>query len=155
MDKVTSDKMETVKAYFTSGNLINMKSTDVHQLIKKSLLSIEAGLEEYQNNGSDWRFKSTDKLEIHTVEYNPTKGSTYFPLPDWISNKKAIVNIQNKDEKCFLWCVLRYLHPNERDENRLTGLKEYNFFLANLKNLIQNFQELMFFQSMKTRNFIL
>ena len=35
MDKVTSDKMETVKAYFTSGNLINMKSTDVHQLIKK------------------------------------------------------------------------------------------------------------------------
>ena len=129
MDKVTSDKMETVKAYFISGNLINMKSTDVHQLIKKSLLSIEAGLEEYQNNGSDWRFKSTDKLEIHTVEYNPTKGSTYFPLPDWISNKKAIVNIQNKDEKCFLWCVLRYLHPKERDENRLTGLKEYEFSL--------------------------
>ena len=106
-----------------------MKSTNVNQLIKKSLHSIEAGLEEYQNNGSDWRFKATDKLEIHTVKYNPTKGSSYIPLPDWISNKKAIVNIQNKDEKCFLWCILRYIHPKERDEYRLTGLKEYEFSL--------------------------
>ena len=44
-------------------------------------------------------------------------------------NKKAIVNIENKDEKCFLWCILRYLHPKERDEERLTGLKKYEFSL--------------------------
>ena len=65
------------------------------------------------------------QLEIHTVKYNPTGGSSYIPLPDWIKNKKAIVNIENKDEKCFLWCILRYLHPRDRDEERLTGLKEY------------------------------
>ena len=52
-------------------------------------------------------------LEIHTPEFDPMKGSSYIPLPDWILNKKAIVNIQNKDEKCFLWCVLRYLHPKD------------------------------------------
>ena len=129
MEKQKNDKIEEDKSYFTSGNLINMKSTDVQQLIRKSLYSIEGGLEEYQKNGSDWRFKGTDKLEIHTVEYNPTKGSSYIPLPDWISNKKAIVNIQNKDEKCFIWSILRYLHPKERDEYRLTGLKEYEFSL--------------------------
>ena len=70
-----------------------------------------------------------DKLEIHTVEYNPTKGSSYIRLPEWISNKKAIVNIQNKDEKCFLWCILRYLHPRDRDEERLKDLKKYEFSL--------------------------
>ena len=106
-----------------------MKSTDVDYLIRKSLYSIQGGLEEYQSNGSDWRFKETDKLKIHAVEYNPTKGSSYIPLPDWILNKRAIVNIQNKDEKCFLWSILRYLHPKERDEYRLTGLKEYEFSL--------------------------
>ena len=130
MEKQKNDKIvQEDKSYFTSGNLNNMKSTDVDYLIRKSLNSIQGGLEEYQNNGSDWRFKGTDKLEIHTVEYNPTKGSSYIPLPDWISNKKAIVNIQNKDEKCFLWSILRYLHPKERDEYRLTGLKEYEFSL--------------------------
>ena len=64
-------------------------------------------------------------LEIHTAEFNPMNGSSYIPLPDWITNKKAIVNIQNKDEKCFLWCILRYLHPVDEKDNRITDLKKY------------------------------
>ena len=41
--------------------------------------------------------------------------------------QRLALNIENKDEKCFLWCVLgmRYLHPKERDEERLTDLKKY------------------------------
>ena len=122
-------KVQKDKSYFTSGNLINMKSTDIDSLMKKFMSSIYGGIDEYTKNGSEWLFESNDKLEIHTVEYNPTKGSSYIPLPDWITNKNAIVNIQNKDEKCFLWCVLRYLHPREKDEHRLTGLKEYEYSL--------------------------
>ena len=57
------------------------------------------------------------------------KVSSYISLPNWISNKKAIVNIQNKDDKCFLWCILRYLYPRDRDEERLKDLKKYEFSL--------------------------
>ena len=121
--------LEEDKAYFTSGTLINIISTDVDKLIKICIDAIDGGIENYQQTGSAWYFKEVEKLEIHTVEYNPTKGSSYIPLPDWISNKKAIVNIENKDEKCFLWCILRYLHPRDRDEERLTGLKRYEFSL--------------------------
>ena len=53
------------------------------------------------------------------------RGSSYIPLPDWIMRKKAIVNIRNTDEKCFLWCVLRYLHPRDKNDIRLTDLKQY------------------------------
>ena len=76
-------------------------------------------------NGSGWYFKEVLNLEIHTVGYKPMKGSSYIPLPDFIVKKKAIVNIQNKDQKCFLWCVLRRLHPNEVHDERLTDLKQY------------------------------
>ena len=117
------------KAYFISGTHKNLESTDVEKLIDKCVKKIIEDLEVYQKNGSGWYFKEVVQLEIHTVEFNPAKGSSYIPLPDWISNKKAIVNIQNKDEKCFLWCILRYLHPKERDEERLTGLKKYEFSL--------------------------
>ena len=68
-------------------------------------------------------------LEIHTVEYKPIKGSSYIPLPDWITRKKAIVNIQNRDQKCFLWCILRYLHPRDCNDYLLTDLKKYEFSL--------------------------
>ena len=117
------------KAYFNSGTHINLKSTDVEKLMDKNVKKIIEDLEAYQKNGSGWYFKEVVQLEIHTSEFNPMNGSSYIPLPDWISNKKAIVNIENKDEKCFLWCILRYLHPKERDEERLTGLKKYEFSL--------------------------
>ena len=99
------------------------------------------------------------------------KGSSYIPLPDFIFKKKAIKNIQNKDEKCFLWCVLRYLHPKNLNDTRLTDLKQYenelNFkgidfpvklsktkrVLQSFKIKIHQFQELMYFESMITKNF--
>ena len=78
--------------------------------------------------------KSNRKEEIGQslcliLKFNPGKGSSYIPLPDWISNKKAIVNTQNKDEKCFLWCILRYLHPKEDDDYLIGDLKKYEFSL--------------------------
>ena len=117
------------KAYFKSGTYNNLVSTDVDKLTNKCIKKIIEELEVYQKNGSGWYFNEVIQLEIHTVEYNPTKGSSYIPLPDWIKNKNAIVNIKNKDEKCFLWCILRYLHPLNRDEERLTDLKKYEFSL--------------------------
>ena len=117
------------KAYFNSGTHINLESTNVNKLIDLNVKKIIEDLEAYQKNGSGWYFKEVVQLEINTSEFNPMNGSSYIPLPDWITNKKAIVNIENKDEKCFLWCILRYLHPKERDEERLTGLKKYEFSL--------------------------
>ena len=117
------------KAYFRSGTHINLKSTDVEKLIDKCVKKIIEDLEAFQKNGSGWYFNEVVQLEIHTVEFNPAKGSSYIPLPDWISNNKAIVNIENKDEKCFLWCILRYLHPREDNDYRLTDLKKYEFSL--------------------------
>ena len=43
--------------------------------------------------------------------------------------KKAIVNIQNRDQKCFLWCIIRYLHPRDCNDYLLTDLKKYAFSL--------------------------
>ena len=123
------------KAYFNSGTHINLKSTDVKKLIDLIIRSIIKNLEEYQKNGSGWYFKEGLNLEIYTVEYEPMKGSSYIPLPDWISHKKAIVNIKNRDQKCFLWCILRYLHPRDKNDYLLTDLKKYEFHLI-LKELI-------------------
>ena len=79
----------------------------------------------FQMNGSGWYFKEVTSLEIHIVDYKPIKGSSYIPLPDFLMRKKAIINMKNKDNKCFLWSVLRYLHPIENHEERLTDIRKY------------------------------
>ena len=113
------------KAYFNSETHINLESTDVKEILTKVIRSIIEKITIYQKNGSGWYFREIVHLEIHTVDFNPMRGSSYISLPDWIMRKKAIVSIRNKDEKCFLWCVLRYLHPRDRNDFRLTDLKQY------------------------------
>ncbi|XP_073231598.1 uncharacterized protein [Porites lutea] len=113
------------KAYFHSDTYINLKSTDVKDLLKKIISNITEKINIYQQNGSGWYFKEVIQLEIHTVKFSPMKGSSYIPLPDWIMRKKAIVSIRNKDYKCFLWSILRYLHPREKNDCRLKDLEQY------------------------------
>lgn len=50
------------------------------------------------------------------VAYAPLKGATYIPLPKKIKDKKAVLNIQNHDKKCFLWSVLAAKHPITRKD---------------------------------------
>ena len=113
------------KAYFNSKTYINLESTDVKEILTKVLNSIFEKIAIYQRNGSGWYFKEIVHLEIHTVDFKPMRGSAYIGLPDWIMRKKVIVNIRNNDEKCFIWCVLRYLHPRDRNDFRLIDLKKY------------------------------
>ena len=51
--------------------------------------------------GTGWVFYRVKILELHTVSYKPLRGETWIPLPKELADKKAIINMQNKDNKCF------------------------------------------------------
>ena len=53
------------------------------------------------------------------------RGGSYIPLPNFIMRKKAIINMENKDDKCFLWSILPYLHPKEKHSTRINDLIKY------------------------------
>ena len=112
-------------AYFQSDTHINAKNTNVKVILKDMIKEIMARLSMYQENGSDWYFKEVVRLEIHVVEYKTMKGETYIPLPAFVKNKNAIINIKNEDDKCFLWSFPRYLHPIEVHGERISDLKKY------------------------------
>ena len=122
-------ELEEYKAHFRSKTYKNYVSSNEEEIVTNCMSKILDDIEEFTQNGSGWYFKEVLKLEVNTIKFNPTKGSSYIDLPYWIKNKKAIVNIKNKDDKCFLWCVLRYLHPRERDEERIKDLEKYEFSL--------------------------
>ena len=114
------------KGYFLSDTHINIESTNVEEILSKIIFDILDKLSGYQNNSSGWFLEKLLHLEIHTVDYKPMRGgSSYIPLPDWIMRKKAIVSIRNRDNKCFIWSALRYLHPREKNDSRLSDLKKY------------------------------
>ena len=121
-------------AYFVSKTHKNLEKTDVKVILSKMIKKIMERLAYYQRNGSGWYFKEVISLEIHTVYYKPMKGDSYIPLPEFLMRKKSIINMENKDNKCFLWSVLRYLHPVQKNGSRITLLRKYENDL-NLKGI--------------------
>ena len=54
-------------------------------------------------------------MDLGVAVYTPLEGASYLPLPKKIKDKKAVLNIQNKDQKCFLWSVLMAKHPVQNE----------------------------------------
>ena len=52
-----------------------------------------------------------DSLNLNTVRFAPLLGSAWTPLPKFRQNTKAIVNVQNEDERCFGYAIASSLHP--------------------------------------------
>ena len=75
-------------------NVLNQMASDVEHQAEVMEVS-ESGLVITQ----------IDKLKFNYDKYNPTRGGKFIPLPKWVSNKKACINIKNQDEKCFKYSV--------------------------------------------------
>ena len=113
------------KIYLHSRTYVNLEKTNVKIILKDMIYEVLIGLANYQEKGSGWYFKEIIKLEIHLADYKPMRGGSYIKLPEFIKNKNAILNIENKDDKCFLWCILRYLYPKLNHGERISDLKKY------------------------------
>ena len=115
--KRPSNLGETVitPANFHSNIEINLDGTDEEELYDTMVERIMEKIATFQSMGSGWIFHSIIKLELYTIGYNPLRGETWIPLPKELADKKGIINMKNKDNKCFLWSVLRALNPKERN----------------------------------------
>ena len=110
---------EIKPADFHSNIEVNLDGTDEKDLYDTMVERILEKIATFLATKSDVRFHSVIKFELHTVSYKPLRGETYIPLPKELADKKAIINMQNKDNKCFLWCVLRDLNPKGIHPKRL------------------------------------
>ena len=105
---------------FSSEIELNLDGTDEDDLfVRMTEIAIENMASQQQVEGSGWRLHSIIRLELHVVSYNPLRGEAWVALAKELANKNAIINPQNKDDKCFLWCVLRALNPRKKDSERI------------------------------------
>ena len=86
---------------FHSNIEVNLDGTDEEELYDTMVERVLENLASFLATESETRFHSAIRIELHTTSYNPLRGETWIPLPKELADKKAIINIQNKDNKCF------------------------------------------------------
>ena len=71
-------------------------------------------------NQAAWSVDQIDGLYINTSNYEPSSGSSYIQLPEKLRHHmKGLINIKNKDYKCFLWCHVRLINPTNSHPERI------------------------------------
>ena len=122
MEREVLDIGQVIKRFeFHSRIELNLAETDENELYGTMIDMIENKIQTLEAEASGWTFHSVIKLEMHTVAYKPLNGGSYIELPKQIVTKKAIINMKNEDDKCFLWCVLRALNLVENKNERIDG----------------------------------
>ena len=62
-------------------------------------------IKDFVKLGSGLSVLNVERLELHVTPYLPISASSYVATPTYIAKKKAVINIQNEDNLCFLWSV--------------------------------------------------
>ena len=79
--------------------------------------------QEFQREGSGWAIDEVLYVKHMMAKYVPLKGSQCIELPPKVKNSKAVINIQNDDDKCFLWSVLAHLYEANYSKHRVYHYK--------------------------------
>lgn len=91
---------------FKSSNILACNSSDFTSLLNSMFNKILTEESEFIAKGSGWSLVSIDGLQLRINLVNPLKGSSYIDLPLFLKEKKAIVNVKNKDNYCFKYSIL-------------------------------------------------
>ena len=95
-----------------------INNENINSSIDSAINELETEIEDFIQFKSGWVFHSNVTLHVNLFKYQPIKGSSYIELPTVIANKKACINIQNDDERCFLYCVVAHDHPENKNAFR-------------------------------------
>ena len=107
-------------AFHSKGLKLILEGTDENEIYDEMVEEILEEIDMARDaEGSGWRFEKVIKLVLHTTRWEPVNAGSYIELPQELKNRKAIINMKNQDDKCFMWSVLRALNPKDKNAERI------------------------------------
>ena len=68
--------------------------------------------------GSEFMFNSIDSLYYNLNKITLSRGGSHIDSPEWLKNKKATINLQNKkDDRCSEYAVIVALNNQNIKNN--------------------------------------
>ena len=118
--------------FFNTRNERILPATDIPQWFNENVIDrLLIKVEDFQERDSGWTMREILNLVVNMNRYDPIRGgfSTFVELPVDVQEKKAVVNIKNRDEFCFLWAVTAALNLAKDHVDRPSSYPHYSSVL--------------------------
>ena len=130
--KQDKDGNRTEDSAFFHGTMHTLlRDEEFEEAFQTSLKKIWSAFDVYLKNGSGWILERVEKILLNTYNYQPIGVSSYIPTPESVATKKAVINVQNKnDQKCFEYSVLAALYHHKIDKRLAQRPSKYNDYIG-------------------------
>ena len=95
-----------------------LRASEINEALDKAFPNILELLEKWTQRGSGWAVDRVETLWLDIARYRPLRGGSYILLPAAVKNKKAVVNVKNKDDHCLRWALRSALFPAAKNPQR-------------------------------------
>ena len=111
--KIPSDDKTLYSSFYLNSiakKIIN--ESDINDVFKWIFTTIISNIQKYVVPGSGWIINSFILQSFNNSKYNLLAGSSYYKIRKESDHpRKVSINILNIDDnRCFKWCLVRYLH---------------------------------------------
>ena len=118
LSKVKNNESEYKPVYFNS---LTKTVISADYKLNECFNEIIYRLENWTSHGFGWIVEEIINQYLNISSYLPLSGSTYVKLPKELDHPmKGRINIQNDDNKCFMWCLVRDLNLDGAKLERIT-----------------------------------
>ena len=102
--------------------ILNENNIDtLNHLLNLFIDEVKGEIEAWSQRGSGWVLDEILEAFINVAQYQPLRGGSYMPLPKKLKNKKAILNIENRDNQCLRWALRAALFAPRGDKRRTSS----------------------------------
>ena len=120
-DGQAEEVFEYKDAYFNSTSFTILDNEDIIESLDKAAEENINKIAFWLSEGSGWIIEEIRSHFVNIVKYLPLRGSSYIPSPEAVRNSMCgLINLKNKDDKCLLWCLVRYFNPRKVHPERIT-----------------------------------
>ena len=113
-------EVERMEHYFNRMQPIVMNQHNINTLnhmLNRFVDEVRGEIEAWSQRGSGWVVDEILEAFINVAQYQPLNGGSYMLLPEKLKSKKAVLNMQNRDNMCLRWAIRAALFPAQRGLN--------------------------------------
>ena len=110
---------------FNSDEKILLRIEQLDSQIESAINHLLNLIQEMSERESNFLFKRVLSTTVRLARYHPIGGSSFIKTPKELANKHCLVNVHNKDTRCFLYAVASAIHPAKKHNDRPSNYDPY------------------------------